>query len=153
MSRRRNQRGFTLIELMTVVIVLSLLAAIALLKFQDLRNSARAAEVSGDIRVVTVAAYNYYADFQDWPPDGGVGVIPPALAPYLPGGFQFSKPTHQIDFDNLGLGGGAYMIGVTISTGDADLMNKLIRNLGTKSPFFVAGGTLTYVIIGPDGKI
>jgi len=31
-------------------------------------------------------------------------------------------------------------------------MKKLIMNLGSKAPFFSAGGTLTYIIVGSDGK-
>jgi prepilin-type N-terminal cleavage/methylation domain-containing protein len=149
----RNRRGFTMVELIIVIVVLGLLAAIAILKYQDLRNTARAAEVAGAIRVVTVGAYNHYGDFQNWPPDGAAGAVPPALAPYLPPGFLFDNPNYTLDYDNLGVGGGAYMIGVTIMAKTPDLMAKLVKTLGTKTPFFSAGGTLTYVIVGPDGKI
>ncbi|TFH64374.1 MAG: prepilin-type N-terminal cleavage/methylation domain-containing protein [Gemmatimonadales bacterium] len=152
MKRLHNERGFTLIELMTVVIVLSLLAGISLLKFYDLRNTARAAEVTGDFRSVLIGSYNYYSDYQDWPADGAAGIVPAPLAPYLPASANFSKGYYTLDFDNFGLGGGAYMVGVTVSSTDPDLMKKLIRNLGSKSPFFSAGGTLTYIIVGSDGK-
>ena len=152
MRVRSNRRGFTLIELMTVVIVLSVLAGISVMKYYDLRNTARAAEVTGDFRSVLIGSYNYYSDFQTWPPDGVPGVVPASLAPYLPSSTNFSKGYYTLDFDNFGLGGGAYMIGITVSSTDADLMKKLIKNLGSKSPFFSAGGTLTYIIVGADGK-
>ena len=145
------RRGFTIIELLTVVLILAILAGISLVKYHDLRNTARAAEVAGDFRAVTVAAYNYYGEYDTWPPDGGPGAPPAALTPYLPGGFSFAKPEYTLDFDNLGLGGGAYVIGVTVTTADADLMAKLIRNLGTKQPYFVAGGALTYIISSDGG--
>jgi hypothetical protein len=32
-------------------------------------------------------------------------------------------------------------------------MKTLQDNLGTKGPLFVLGNTLTFVIIGPDGRI
>jgi hypothetical protein len=99
-----------------------------------------------------VGSYNYYSDFNDWPADAGPGVVPPALASYLPSGFPFTKPYYTLEYDNLGLGSGAYMVGITVSSSDADLMTKLIRNLGNKSPHFAAGGTLTYIIVGSDGK-
>jgi type II secretory pathway pseudopilin PulG len=140
-----------MIELLTVVIVLSVLAGIALLKYLDLRNTARAAEVAGDFRTVTVAAYNYHADNDAWPGDGAPGVTPPALASYLPGSFSFTKPEYTLDYENLGLGGGAFVIGVTVTSPNADLMSRLIRNLGNKHPYFAAGGTLTYIISEKGG--
>lgn len=146
-----NRRGFTLIELMVVVVVMALLAGISLLRFIDLRNTARVAEVSGDFRSIAVAAYNYHADADTWPPDGAPGLTPPGLAPLLPGGFQFDKGYYVLDYENIPLGAGAFMIGVTVTTTDADLMQKLIRSLGTRAPFFVAGGSLTYIIVGASG--
>lgn len=146
-----KRRGFTMVELLTVIIVIAVLAGIALLKYIDLRNTARAAEVAGDFRAVMVAAYNYQSDNEAWPPDGATGATPPALAPYLPGGFRFTKPEYTLDYENLGVGGGAYVIGVTVTSPNADLMARLIRNLGTKFPYFAAGGTLTYIISEKGG--
>jgi prepilin-type N-terminal cleavage/methylation domain-containing protein len=150
--RRGNRRGFTFVELMTVIIILGLLSGIAILKYLDLRNSARAAEVAGDFRAVLVAAYNYYSDHNDWPPDGSAGVVPPALIQYLPASFRFDKAEYTLDFDNMSTGGPNPVVGVTLSTPDADLMSKLKRTLGTKQPYFQAGSTLTYLISGADGS-
>jgi hypothetical protein len=44
-------------------------------------------------------------------------------------------------------------LGVVLSSGNSRLMKTLQDNLGSKAPFFVVGGTLTFVIIGPDGNI
>ena len=148
---RNGTRGFTFVELMTVIIILGLLSGIALLKYLDLRNTARAAEVAGDFRTVLVAAYNYYADHNDWPPDGTAGVVPPALAQYLPASFRFDKVEYTLDFDNMSMGGPNSVVAVTLSTADSDLMKKLKRNLGTKQPYFQAGSSLTYLISGADG--
>jgi prepilin-type N-terminal cleavage/methylation domain-containing protein len=146
-----DRSGFTVIELLTVMLILGILAGISILKYIDLRNTARAAAVAGDFRVVMVAAYNYHSDYETWPPDGGPGAPPAPLAPYLPGGFSFAKPEYTLDFDNLGLGGGAYVIGVTVTTSNADLMAKLIRNLGTRQPYFASRGALTYIISADGG--
>src|SRR5262245_16146579 len=150
-SRRMGRRGFTMVELMTVIIIIGLLSGIALLKYLDLRNQARAAEVAGDFRTVMVAAYNYYSDHNDWPPDGVAGVVPPELVQYLPASFRFDKAEYTLDFDNMSMGGANSVVGVTLSTPDSDLMRKLKRNLGTKQPYFQAGSTLTYLISAPDG--
>lgn len=146
-----DRRGFTIIELLTVMIILGILSAIAILKYKDIRNAARAAEVASDFRTVMIAAYGYYADHNDWPPDGSPGIIPPSMTSYLPGSFTFSKPEFTLDFDNLGVGGSDYVVGVTVTTNNTDLMGKLVRTLGTKQPFFNGGGSLTYIISAPDG--
>jgi MSHA pilin protein MshA len=44
---RANQRGFTMIELIVVIVILGILAAIALPKFIDMRSDAQQAAVDG----------------------------------------------------------------------------------------------------------
>lgn len=137
--------GFTLVELLVVVLIIGVLVMMGLLKYTDLRYTAKAAAVTGDIRVITVAAFNYQADQQTWPPEAGAGMVPTGLEPYLPG-FAMSNPDYTLDWDNFGLGGGAYVAGITITTSNPALMTKLKRNLGTSAPYFSAGNSLTYVI-------
>jgi hypothetical protein len=43
-------------------------------------------------------------------------------------------------------------IGIVISAGDPRLQKALVETLGNKLPFIQVGGTLTFVIVGPDGK-
>lgn len=145
-----SRRGFTLLELLVVVLILSLLAALGLLRFIDVRNTAMTTHVIGDVRSITVGAYNYYADQGEWPPEAGAGAVPTGLAPYLPG-FDFNKPEYTLDWDNFGAGGTDYIIGVTISSSNPKFMEKLERSLGGKYPYFKSGGNLTYIIVDLSG--
>ncbi|HND63455.1 MAG TPA: prepilin-type N-terminal cleavage/methylation domain-containing protein, partial [Elusimicrobiota bacterium] len=60
--RFRYLRGFTLIELMLVVAIIGLLAAIAIPKFANLVVKAKEASVRGKIGSVRSAMSIYYAD-------------------------------------------------------------------------------------------
>lgn len=149
----KGRRGFTLIELMVVVLILSILAGIALLKYMDLRNSAIATQMSQELRAVTVAALNYYADQEVWPAETGAGQVPAGLAPLLPGQLtgSFDREQYLLDYENFGSGAPDVVIGVSVTTSDPKLFAKFVQYLGTKSPFFLSGSTLTYMIAGPAG--
>jgi MSHA pilin protein MshA len=56
----RNQRGFTLIELIIVMVVLGIMAALAIPKFLDIRGDAQKAAVQGALGGVRSAIANYY---------------------------------------------------------------------------------------------
>ena len=55
------KRGFTLIELVMVIVVISILAAIAIPKFIDLQKSARQAACDGTVATIRSALAAYYA--------------------------------------------------------------------------------------------
>lgn len=61
-ARRSKRLGFTLIELMMVVAIIGLLAAIALPKFSDLVVRAKEAAVKGSLGSLRSAVVLYYAD-------------------------------------------------------------------------------------------
>ena len=155
MSPRR--RGFTFIELLVVVIVLSILSTLALLKWVDLKHRALSASATADLQTVRLAAYSAWYEHGAWPAEVGAGTIPVGLGPYLPGGFTFSRPDYTLDWDNFvpadGGSTGAMQLGVVVSSTNAPLMQALQHNLGNKAPFLVVGQNLTFVIVGPDGRI
>jgi prepilin-type N-terminal cleavage/methylation domain-containing protein len=155
MTRRR---GFTFIEILVVMIVLGILSGLAILKYIDLRHRALSASAAADLQAVRLAAYSSWYEHNTWPADADPGMIPAGLAPYLPGGFTFSKPEYTLDWANFvpaggGPSGGGPQLWVELSSSDARLMKTLENNLGSKGLFLVVGGTLTFVIVGPDGRI
>jgi prepilin-type N-terminal cleavage/methylation domain-containing protein len=159
MIARRNRRGFTFIELLVAMIIIGILASIALLKYVDLRRNAVTAKVASEINAVKLAGYSYWGDNQAWPADAGPGIVPAGLVKHLPEGFRFDNVAwkYTLEWDNLGIvggGGGAppdYLIGISVASTDARLMQKLEGYLGTAAPMFSFGGKLTYVIQAPGG--
>ena len=92
-----RERGFTLIEMLIVVVIISILAGILLPKVVTFRDRAVAASAVGSMAVVRNAAYHYNEGASTWPPNTARGVVPVGLATYLPSGFTFK----QKDFDLL----------------------------------------------------
>lgn len=91
----RDQRGFTFIELLVVLTILSVLAGLAMPQYELVRKRARAAQAVGAISVIRHAAFAYNEATGQWAPGGSTGQVPPELTSYLPNGFSFS----QLDFD------------------------------------------------------
>jgi len=153
---KRDRRGFTFIELLIVVAVMAILASLATLKYIDLRHRALSAQVIGDLEAIRLAAYTGFYETGTWAPDAGAGIKPPALDSYLSRSFSFSKPDYTLDWENFvppgGGPSGGLQIGVVVSAKNPRLARTLAQNLGDRGPFILAGTTLTYVIVGADGR-
>jgi prepilin-type N-terminal cleavage/methylation domain-containing protein len=68
-----RKKGFTLVELMIVIAIIGLLAAIALPKFSDVTSQAKAANVQGNLANVRTSIGLYYAQTEVYPDFTGDG--------------------------------------------------------------------------------
>jgi prepilin-type N-terminal cleavage/methylation domain-containing protein len=147
------RRGFTLVEMMVVIVVIGLLASIVTLKYIDLSRTAYAAKVVGEFTTVRLAAYNYEADHNNqWPGEVGAGITPGEMVPYLPQGFSFVTPTYTLDWDNRSPSTDPYQLAISLTSSDPALMNALAQTLGGNAPYFFAGNRLTYVLVDKSGN-
>ncbi|HBB68296.1 MAG: hypothetical protein A2X28_05530 [Elusimicrobia bacterium GWA2_56_46] len=81
---KMSKKGFTLIELMIVVAIIGILAAIAIPKFADLINKSKEGATKGALSTVRSALQVYYGDNEGWFPSGAAALTAlTASAKYL----------------------------------------------------------------------
>jgi len=66
-SRIDSQSGFTLLELIVVLAVLGILAAIAMQQFNIYRNRANDTAMRADLKNAALAMESYYGEFLEYP--------------------------------------------------------------------------------------
>ena len=80
---KRVRAGFTLTELMIVVAIVGLLAAIAIPSFARARERSMSVRFAADLQVTKAAFTEYSLDHGKYPPDTTPGVVPAGMADYL----------------------------------------------------------------------
>lgn len=103
-------RAFTLVEIMIVVVIIGVLAALAIPAMQRVQERSQASRLANDFRQFEAAFQRYALENGQWPPPAAAGVIPAGMTGYLPdaftnspplgGNFQWSGPSHNIVLRN-----------------------------------------------------
>ncbi len=92
----RKEKGFTLVELMIVIIILAILTGIAIPSYMVLRNRARVAAAQSELKNIATAIEMYNAD-QDAYPATGFAALVTALETGAAGGAAYMAPVPTLD--------------------------------------------------------
>jgi type IV pilus assembly protein PilA len=78
-SPSRRDQGFTLVEIMVVVVIIGLLASIAIPAFQRLQRASQNSRFISDLRTFAQAFEIRVAETGTWPANVGSGVVPAGM--------------------------------------------------------------------------
>lgn len=71
-----RKSGFTLIEILVVVVIIGILAAIAVPNFLVAMGRAKAARAIADMKAIAIALEQYHMDSSSWPLDSSLPGVP-----------------------------------------------------------------------------
>ncbi len=89
----RRTSAFTLVEIMIVVAIIALLAAMALPSFLRARERAKDAKFMNALRIATDAFQMYAMENNTYPADANRAVVPAGMALYFGPTLDWTKPT------------------------------------------------------------
>jgi prepilin-type N-terminal cleavage/methylation domain-containing protein len=127
-KNRKAVRGFTLIELMIVVAIIGILAAIAIPKFADLIRKSKEGATKGNLGAVRSALSIYYGDLEgNYPTDDLTQMtVSGKFLPELP---QAKTPNYHIDSNGV-IAGASQAVVVTNVGGWAYVNNNTDQSWG-----------------------
>jgi len=149
----RKKLGFTMVEVLTTLMVISVVVRLGIPNYQEIRLKAEAVKVVGDFNVVRHAAAEYMTEHNDWPQDLGAGQVPPELTSYLPPGFSFGRGRYQLDWEHWVIPSGLpsnpdirAILGLSVVTEDRALGAAVEGLLGSGRANFSLGPSYTFIV-------
>jgi prepilin-type N-terminal cleavage/methylation domain-containing protein len=121
---RRRNAGFSIIELMIVVVIISFLAMLALPTFNRLRRASQSNRFVSDLRVFAQAFEGYVTMNGGFPPASASGVVPPGMQGDLKSNVWTARNSlgGQWSWDNNGAG----VAGIATTSGTAPLSQMIL---------------------------
>lgn len=151
---RRRGSGFTLVEVLLVILIIGILTGIGVPIYRDVVQRADAARIIADVHTIQLAVADHLVDERVHPPTAAVGVMPPALEGRLPEGFPFSWGNVRYRYRRWAIPGSARwerrtarglpVVGVEVYTSSPALLRHLdALSMGRA---LVGAGNLTLVL-------
>lgn len=146
---KADKKGFSLVEIMIVVVLVGILAALGIPALNKARHRSLATKLSNNFRVYAAAFQVYSTEHGEWPNDTQPGETPVELEGQLP---HFSEVTYQggvwdWDKDVAGITAGVSLHKNEMEPAVIQRIDEIMDdgNLGT-GQFQNMGGFITYIL-------
>lgn len=149
---RRSRSGFTLVEIMIVVVIIGLLAAMAMAGFERMRMISQNTRTANDLRTFGGAFNTYAMEQGTWPADVGPGILPPEMDGYIHAEIFTQQPAigGQYDWDNGVHGGISAAVSVTGPNAPPNQLTRLDRTFDDgdtgDGAVRIIGGNVVYAL-------
>ena len=143
----RHRAAFTLVEIMIVVVIIGLLAAMAIPHFQRVQQGSQNSRFVSDLRTFAQAFETYGLKNGGWPPNAGTGVVPTGMSGELKDA-AWTTAKNSVggrwnwDLNNFGItasisctnvtASDAQMTAIDLKIDDGDLTTGLFQKNGTR---------------------
>ncbi|MCF0247875.1 MAG: type II secretion system protein [Synergistes sp.] len=118
-KKRRRSKGFTLVEMLIVIIIIGALSGMMMLSTGSATDKAEATRIVSDMRNIKAAAIMYYSDHSAWPESHNFdGNAYASLDKYLD-----KRPTAGYGIDNTD-----GTVNVTCGTGNSKMSSKGVKD-------------------------
>ncbi len=159
LSMRQQRRGWTLVELVMVIVVISVLASMSVIKINDLIGAGKVATAVSDVNIIKKAIMSYFGDNIAFPANADAGVDPGLAPDYIDawpddnpwgGEYEYNYGTYaNFNFDGTS-GNEVY---ISINKGSTNLTLEACTNVdgllddGTTTTGNVRSDGSTYIYI------